>query len=155
MPPACRAATPASSWLQMFTASPGSSLPIAGSEHIRSGPAATACSGTKKEGPAGHSEKSRKWDKGWNEPPCARQHDLLLKASRGRGVGCDFRPDNFQRNAGVLKKLILRLVNLPHPAASNKTNDRKATGDELPGLETARAGRSVCGRQSRVVCIRR
>jgi hypothetical protein len=78
-----------------------------------------------------------------------REKDFLLKAGRGCGIGCDFRPDNFQSNAGVLKKLILRLVDLAHAPTSNKTNDRKTIGYELPGLETARTDRSACGSLSR------
>jgi hypothetical protein len=79
----------------------------------------------------------------------AGENDLLLKASRSRGIGCDFRPDDFQSNAGVLKKLIFRLVDLAHPSTRNKTNDRKTIGDELTGLETARADRSAGGSRSR------
>ena len=79
-----------------------------------------------------------------------RKKHLLLEAGRGGCIGGDLGPDYFQSDSGVLKKLILRLVDLAHPTTSNETNNRKAAGDELPASEAARSG----GRAHRRQCSR-
>ena len=60
-------------------------------------------------------------------------------------IGRDLGPDDFQIDTGILKKLVLRLINLAHPTTSNETNNRKAAGDELSGLEAPRGGERAQG----------
>ena len=61
-----------------------------------------------------------------------RQQYLLLKARCKGRVRGDFRPNNLERDASILQKLVTRLVDLTHSATSYKPNNREAAGNLGP-----------------------
>ena len=76
----------------------------------------------------------------------ARENNLLLKAERDRCIGRYLGPDDFQRDACTLQQLISRLVDLAHPATSNKAHNQESICDQLGRLKAAR--RRICSRHS-------
>jgi hypothetical protein len=78
----------------------------------------------------------------------AGENDFLLEARGAGGVGRYLGSNDFESDAGSLKKLILRLVDLSHAAARNKANHQKAIGDELCGLEASSCDRVICSRRT-------
>jgi hypothetical protein len=63
----------------------------------------------------------------------ARKQHLLLEAGCGGGIARDLRPDDFQSDAGVLKKLILGLVTSPIPPRAMKRTIANRPAISCPG----------------------